>query len=776
MAASGAELAREAARLLASSEYMAAERLSQCAVLKMRGENDPGRLAKVLNNLGASRLYQQDFAGAFEAFQEAGSLAQRLGLAEAGASVWSNLATLYGMLLAWPAAEQSLDRALALMPETSRYRTALLAQKIRLLNRRPGASEEELLRLWREAMDEAERFRDWQVQRHLWDELAEFYLRAGRPEAAEPAIANSFRLVTLHRLTDPDSLWILAGRLRQAQGRPREALGWLRKVRAGWTGYRNPVSALRLATEEAKAEAAAHGAGAALAACRRNWPRVAGWRRAVLPDPQVELASDVAMTEVADQYAGAALAGQAGAGRSAEAWAVVEQSRALGLLRQRRRIAAARRRSGGQGGSARVVLAAHIRDGGAGEAGSDGLDAAGSPESLRLLPLVQRNLNARQALFCFWLGRERSLLWAVTNTGFAMAELAPGAALLQRFREFREAVEAGGDAGGLAGRLYAETFGRAPEEARRRPEWLISADEVPLTMPLAALRVPEENHRYLGEARALTFVPSALWLLERDREAPPRTLLAVGGLVHNSADARWNPAASPRGAGPGGAPGNARRQTRRVPDVEFPSLPGSGREVAAISSFWERQGLRAARLEGLDATERAVEEATRRGVTDLHFATHVQPAPAPRAYQVRAEPDSPAPVLIRFPSGEPFLALSLGRDGRRAGIGARELHRLRLEGVRVVLNGCSTAGGVAQKGAGLSSFATAWLAAGAGSVIASLWPVDDDGTFFEAYYRALLGGSRPAAALHAAQAAMIGSGSWRALPRYWAAYIHLGKD
>ncbi|MGQ9917667.1 MAG: CHAT domain-containing protein [Bryobacteraceae bacterium] len=763
----GADLAREAGRLLAMSRYADAERLLLCAVAKAQGEGDRTRLAKILNNLGAARLYQQDFSGAMKAFREALALAQQMGQAEVEASVWSNLATLYGMLRSWPAAEEALGQALAVMPAASRFRTALLAQRVRLARGQVGAETGRFFQLWRDAMNEAERLGDWQVQRHLWDELSEFHLETGRTGEAESALANSFRIVRLHRLTDPDSLWFLTARLRLEQGRAREALMWLGKVRASWAGHRNPVNALRLAVVEGRAVAAERGAAAALTTCRRNWPRVLEWRRAVLPDPQVELASDVAMTELAELYAAAALTGLGAEQGSAEAWAVVEQSRALGVLRQRRRAVAARNGTSGAEVGPMILPTAHLRNGGVEANPEDSLDEAGQPGSRRLLRLLQGRLSERQALFCFWLGRERSLLWTVTRDGFGMTELPPREVLLGWFRELRQSILAAGDGGPPALWLFEQTFGRAPEEARRREEWLISADDEPLRAPMAALQVPGEGRRHLGDVRALTFVPSALWLLERGGGTAPRFLVAVGGLVHNSADPRWGAEARTPGADNAALP---------PVEAELPSLPGSGREVQAIRSLWQKRGLMARLLQGYDATEVAVAQAVADGATDLHFATHVQPAPQPRVYAIRPGADPDRPELIRFPTGEPFLALSLERDGRRAGLGARDLYRLPLDGARVVLNGCSTGDGPAQRGAGLWSYATAWLAAGASSVVASLWPVDDDGVFFEAYYEALLEGRRPGAALHAAQTAMIARGGWRAKPRYWAAYIHLGKD
>lgn len=770
--------------MLALSRYQEAARLSLCAAARARAVNDERRLAKVLNNLGVARLYQQECRQAYEAFQEARELAHRLGLAEVEASAWSNLATLYGMLSAWPAADHALERALALMPSGSRFRPAVLAQRVRLAARRTDLKDDNFSLLWRDAMDGAESQGDWQVQRHLWDELASFHLEAGRLERAEAALANSFRLVILHRLTDPESLWMLAGRLRLAQGRPAEALQWLSRVRATGAAGHNPVSFLRLAAAEARAEAAVHGSAAALAACRRSWPLVLAWRDSVLPDPAVEMAADVAMTELVDIYAQNALTAAGNRTKSIEAWAVVEQTRALGMLRRKQRQAAGPD-IGAQPGAARGLASRQASGPITGlplrlasqSAAAGGTPAAAPAEPLHLLRMVQQSLSPRQALFTFWLGAGQSVLWAVTRESFTAVTLPGRDDLTRQFRQFREEVERNGDAGELGSRLYGVTFGQAPRQVTDRPEWLISADEEPLNVPLAALRLPGPPDVRLGEVRAVSFLPSALWLFEPGEHHAPRNLLAVGGLVHNSADPRW--AAS--GASP--AAGNSRSSgalPRRTPapdaDLELPTLPGSAREVELIARLWKQQGLAAEQLDGFNASEAALSAQLEKNWTDLHFASHVLPAPAPRTYRFAYEPGSVAPSLIRFPAGESFLALSLRRDGVRDGLTERDLARFRLGGARVVLNGCSTGAGNAQRGAGLSSFANAWLAAGARSVVASLWPVEDDGVFFETYYRALLRGLRPAAALHTAQVAMIRSGTWRAQPRYWAAYLHLGKD
>ena len=77
----------------------------------------------------------------------------------------------------------------------------------------------------------------------------------------------------------------------------------------------------------------------------------------------------------------------------------------------------------------------------------------------------------------------------------------------------------------------------------------------------------------------------------------------------------------------------------------------------------------------------------------------------------------------------------------------------------------------------------AWLAAGAHSVVASIWPTaDDNGDLFVPFYRHLAGLKMEprtgvaAEALRRAQLEMLRSDFWHARPAYWAAYFVVGKE
>jgi CHAT domain-containing protein/tetratricopeptide (TPR) repeat protein len=776
------ELLAMVARELAANRYAAAEQLAQLALAKAQSGGDDVLIAKLLNNLGAARIYRRNYVGAYEALEKARQLAARRGQREVEAGIWSNLASLYGMLAGWPAAEEALTRAAALMPADSRYRPALLAQRARLALQKSATDRRLAETAWVEAMQAASEAGDWQIQRHLWDDLFLLRLAAGDLAAAEAALANSYRLIALHRLRDPRHFWLLAARLRLAQRRPAEALACLRRASGGRQPQEAGFNALELAVVEVQAAFQLHGAPAALAACRRVWPEVMQWRGTILPETATETAADVFVAQLADQYVKAVFeTGHRNPRAIEEAWAAVEQTRALGMLRMRARRRQALRMAEADGRQRASVLATASFHRTPTQPAGAPWNAAGETAPLTaargLLAAVQAALRPQQTLFTFWIGDGRPTVWAITRRSIHCAPLPGRSTLVAALRRFREEVRKGEAPPRTGHELYQWMFGGLPAAVLENTEWLVSGDDELLLAPLGALAMRAQAPVYVGQARALTLLPSALWLLEPVQQPSPRSILAVGDLVHNGADPRWSGEAGEGRARTRLAVLTRTRTARRnAADLELPSLPGSRRELETICQLWSQAGREAAALRGFGATVEALRQSLQTEKTDIHFATHVLPAPGVEAYRNQISGESAGFVRLLFPVGEPFLALSLQRDGRREGLSAADLAALPAVRGRVVLNGCATGTGPAQPGAGIHSFASAWLAAGATSVVASLWQVDDDGALFDSYYRALLSGARPSMALHAAQTAMIRSRTWRAQPRYWAAYFHFGKD
>jgi CHAT domain-containing protein/tetratricopeptide (TPR) repeat protein len=103
---------------------------------------------------------------------------------------------------------------------------------------------------------------------------------------------------------------------------------------------------------------------------------------------------------------------------------------------------------------------------------------------------------------------------------------------------------------------------------------------------------------------------------------------------------------------------------------------------------------------------------------------------------------------------------------------AQEIATLRTGARLVVMSACETARGVLARGEGLQGMVRAWLVAGAESVIASLWEVDDESTarLMEELYRQLLAGASIREALGAAKRLLMDDPQW-GHPSYWAAFV-----
>jgi CHAT domain-containing protein len=107
---------------------------------------------------------------------------------------------------------------------------------------------------------------------------------------------------------------------------------------------------------------------------------------------------------------------------------------------------------------------------------------------------------------------------------------------------------------------------------------------------------------------------------------------------------------------------------------------------------------------------------------------------------------------------------------------ALEVAGLNLWGTQlVVLSACDTGRGEVRLGQGVYGLRRAFVAAGAETVVMSLWKVSDDTTreLMEAYYANLLAGQGRATALHEAMHALR---QCQPHPHYWAPFIAVGRD
>jgi CHAT domain-containing protein len=182
------------------------------------------------------------------------------------------------------------------------------------------------------------------------------------------------------------------------------------------------------------------------------------------------------------------------------------------------------------------------------------------------------------------------------------------------------------------------------------------------------------------------------------------------------------------------------------PDLDDPGLdlPHAQAEVEIIKAVFPATSVMVRK----DASEANTK--SRIGAYDIvHFACHGE-----------YRPEQPIQSCL-------LLSPGAGEDGRLA---AEEIFDMQLKADLVVMSACRTAMGKIHRGDEIVGFTRAFLYAGAGSVLGSLWDISDDATavFMQNFYRNIRAAGK-AEALRSAQLAMIRSGDY-SHPFYWAAF------
>jgi CHAT domain-containing protein len=176
----------------------------------------------------------------------------------------------------------------------------------------------------------------------------------------------------------------------------------------------------------------------------------------------------------------------------------------------------------------------------------------------------------------------------------------------------------------------------------------------------------------------------------------------------------------------------------------LPTLRGADKEASAIAALYPR----ATSLRGADA-DSAQFVAALQYAGIVHFAGHA--------------------ILDDAQPWRSVLALR-PRGLSAASIAALDLHRVQL----VVLSACETMRAPSGEAAGFEGLADAFIGAGAGGVVASLWRVNDDDTvpLMAAFHRAYRASGDAAAALRESQLALIGR---HRPPAAWAAFSYQSR-
>lgn len=386
------------------------------------------------------------------------------------------------------------------------------------------------------------------------------------------------------------------------------------------------------------------------------------------------------------------------------------------------------------------------------------------PEPLAAEEIRRHVVEGDALLLEYWLGEEKSVLWAVTSQKVETHEIPESRATLERqARCFSEALM---DPRTRSGRP-AEC---SEAERRRSGMWLsekllgpvagilgdrtllVVADGALQYIPFSALPDPAAPKSYLLARHAVVNLPSASVLAalrEKPRTAGPPSAIVFADPVFRGDDPRLS---LPQGARPrvvespsrdAVSPWGRLSATRKEADEICRILPSGRckvvRDFAASTDTVKGSDLSPYRM--------------------VHFATH-------------GDVNGDIPSLSR-------LVLSAVDEEGRARPGflyLYDIYNLRLDADVVVLSACNTALGKEMRGEGLIGLTRGFMYAGARSVVASLWSVDSAATreLMIEFYRFLArDGLSPAQALRAAQLEM--AKSEKSAPFYWAGFTLQGE-
>jgi CHAT domain-containing protein len=362
------------------------------------------------------------------------------------------------------------------------------------------------------------------------------------------------------------------------------------------------------------------------------------------------------------------------------------------------------------------------------------------PEPLDLAG-ARAALDPGTVLLEYAVGEERSWLFVVEPSGLSVFPVAAGAkALRKEVESFRLLLkDPTSDPAKIrtaARRLYDLLVRPAEDKVAGARRLLVSPDGPLHTLAFAALR---KGDRYLVERKPIHHVLSATVYAELARSRRPAAQAAEESLVAFG-DPVYRPAKPDRSAGS--------KTQGVVRPRSLVRLPSSGREAKAIAGLFPQSRV----YLGADATEERVKSLgpeTRL----VHFACH-------------------GLLDERFPLNS-ALALSVPEpkaEGQENGLlQAWEIFEsVRLDADLVTLSACDTALGREMGGEGLIGLTRAFQYAGARSVLASLWSIADVSTarFMQSFYGNLRKGMSKDEALRAAQIERIRDTH----PFYWAAF------
>lgn len=414
-----------------------------------------------------------------------------------------------------------------------------------------------------------------------------------------------------------------------------------------------------------------------------------------------------------------------------------------------------------------------------------------NPEPLNLAEVQSQMLDENTVLLEYVLGAERSFLFAVTKTNIEIFDLPKRESIENLTRESIENIKQ------RALENLGETVVKRTERLKKadaaaeknladlsrlllnpvagkiqNKRLLIVASGVLQYLPFVALKSPKPKEtnikdRYLIESNEVVNLPSvsvlALLRQSETRRTKTKNLLAIlADPVFSSDDVRLKTLTKQKENQEAitGTTAIMREAQILPPQLrsDFGRLRFSRLEAEAIAGFARNNQKLVAMDFAANLKTVIGEDVQTSGI--IHLATH-------------GIINSDFPEL----SGVVFSLVDENGNPQDGFLRLYEIYNLRLGANLVVLSACETALGKEIKGEGIIGLTRGFMYAGASSVVASLWRVEDKATaeLMKYFYQKMLKENlRPADALRRAQISMISEKNTQN-PFFWAAFTLQGE-
>jgi len=408
------------------------------------------------------------------------------------------------------------------------------------------------------------------------------------------------------------------------------------------------------------------------------------------------------------------------------------------------------------------------------------------PPSVLSMPQVQAQIETDDTILLeYALGDKKSYLWVIERDHASSHELPSAQQIKNLVTALRRALipprwkesETALEYQARRRRVYEEFQSYSWQLSRlllgpvafaRTKRVLIVPDGCLQYIPFAALPLPDSpiGKEPLISSQEVVILPSAsaLWTLRKaatKRASPTAAVAIFADPVFEPDDQRVSMRSARNKRSHEERPVALSRAIQDVwGSLYIARLPASRDEANAIASIFRSHDPQDVHVAlDFDASRANV-------ITDgltrfrlIHFATHGM-------------------IDARHPEMSGLILSLIDRRGRKQDGYLRlgDIYKLKLSADLVVLSSCESALGKDLESEGVIGLPRGFLYAGARSVIASLWKVNDDATarLMSGLYARIKAGESPGSALRGAQLEMVHDEEWSS-PYYWAAFVLQGE-